>query len=97
MLPIHHIYRLWDHLLVSKPEMTLFIAFSILYQTREQILSKDFNQNMLWISSLSFVNIEKCILDSIIFSNITPPSLYDLNDSENEKSVNLVYNLNRNF
>lgn len=81
-LPIHQIYRLWDYLLINKREIILFVAFGILYQFRQKILSLDFNQNMVWISSLTALNVEQCITDAIIFSKATPPSLYDLNTPE---------------
>lgn len=69
--------------------MNLFVAFGILYQFRQKILSLDFNQNMLWISSLISLDVEQCIIDAILFSKVTPPSLYDLNSHQDtfEKSI----------
>jgi hypothetical protein len=88
VLPLHQIYRVWDFLLINKPEMTLFIAFGILYQFRKRIISQDFNQNMLLISSLTSLDVEVCIRDAIIFAKITPPSLYNLNTPEDpEKAI----------
>ena len=63
-------------MLINKPKMCLFIAYGILYQFRKRIISLDFNQNMLWISSLTELNVEHCIRDATLFAKVTPPSIY---------------------
>lgn len=77
-MPIHQIYRVWDFLLTNKPEVNLFLAFGILYQFRGNITSQDFNQNMIFISSLKALDLERLIVDATLFAKITPPSLYSL-------------------
>jgi hypothetical protein len=93
VLPLHQIYRVWDFLLINNPDMTLFISYGILYQFRKRIISQDFNQNMLLISSLTDLDVEVCIRDAIVFAKITPPSLYNLDIPEDDSERTIIGSL----
>ena len=53
----------------------MFIGVAILQQFRDQLLTHDFNQAMLFFSELPSVNVELCITQAIQAVKITPPSL----------------------
>ena len=77
VFPLPKIYYLWDHLLTCADYFYMYTALSVLTQLRDQLLVCDFTSAMVLFSELGDVNVETCILDSIKWSKITPPSLFD--------------------
>ncbi|KAJ3104208.1 hypothetical protein HDU97_009463 [Phlyctochytrium planicorne] len=77
IFPLDRIYHLWDTLLTSPDTLFLFVAFSILKQLRETILSRDFNNCMVLFSELPQIDVERCIVDAVHAYKACPPSLLD--------------------
>ncbi|KAJ3256991.1 hypothetical protein HK103_004974 [Boothiomyces macroporosus] len=77
VFPIDKIYYLWDHFIVGPDYLFMYVGVSILKQMRDQLFECDFTNAMLLFSELSEVNVETCIVDSIRFSKVTPPSILE--------------------
>ncbi|XP_073990547.1 TBC domain-containing protein kinase-like protein isoform X3 [Rhodnius prolixus] len=75
VFPIHKILHLWDSLILGDASYPLYIGVSMLQQLRNVLLNSGFNECILLFSDLPEINIEKCVMDSILYYQSTPSSV----------------------
>lgn len=100
VFPMHKIFHLWDKLLLGDSSYPLFVGLSILTQLRSTLLNSGFNECILLFSDLPEVDIEKCVLESSKFSDVTPRSItfrkHEFRTETREHDPCLIYEILQN-
>ncbi|KAF5298584.1 hypothetical protein FQR65_LT09678 [Abscondita terminalis] len=75
VFPLHKILHLWDKLLLGDSSFPLHVGLSILSQLRDTLLASGFNECILLFSDLPEVDMEQCVVNSLLTYNSTPKSI----------------------
>ncbi|KAF1743856.1 hypothetical protein MXB_3103 [Myxobolus squamalis] len=74
VLPLHHIFHLWDTLILATPLLPMCFGLGILTTMRLKMIDNDFNECIGNFSALE-INFIECLSLAISFYNKSPPSI----------------------